>query len=53
MSEKQCPFYQGVCGIDESIVCYCSSVSCDIYRDYVSAVMEKVEDVQNDARQSD
>lgn len=36
MSDKQCPFYQGVCGIDESIVCYCSSASCDIYRDYVS-----------------
>ena len=51
MSDKQCPFYQGVCGIDESILCYCSSSSCDIYRDYVSAVLVKVEDRHDDAEQ--
>ena len=29
-----CPYYQGVCGLDEDIICYCSSSyeMCDKYR---------------------
>ena len=29
---KRCPFFQGVCGIDERILCYDTSQSCDIYK---------------------
>jgi hypothetical protein len=31
---KRCPYYQGVCGLDESYVCYCSSTyfSCENYK---------------------
>lgn len=34
-SSKQCPHYQGVCSLDESIVCYRprSYETCDIYID--------------------
>lgn len=30
-----CPYYQGVCGLDEDILCYCSSSyeTCDTYKE--------------------
>lgn len=32
---KTCPYYQGVCGLDESYVCYCASgyLFCSIYKE--------------------
>ena len=35
--EDKCPFYQGVCGVDESYICYCSLAykECDIYKSHI------------------
>lgn len=32
---EKCPYYQGVCGLNEDFICYTSADSCDIYRDYI------------------
>ena len=31
---KPCPYYQGVCGLDESYICYCAGYpyGCEIYK---------------------
>lgn len=32
----KCPYYQGICGLDESFVCYCSStyLVCKVYKEH-------------------
>lgn len=34
VDRKECPFYQGVCGLDESYVCFgsCSYLFCKLYQ---------------------
>ena len=43
MEENKCPYYQGVCGIDEQYLCYCSSnyVECDIYNKHIEKLIEE------------
>ena len=35
VDRKECPYYSGVCGLDESCLCYRSSdyKNCDIYKE--------------------
>ena len=32
--DKKCPYYQGVCSLNKSILCYTSSEYCDIYKEH-------------------
>ena len=32
----KCPWYQGVCTLNEDFICYSSADSCDIYRDWLN-----------------
>ena len=32
---KQCPWYQGVCTLNEDFICYTDKYTCDIYKDWL------------------
>lgn len=36
----KCPYYQGVCGLDESVICYANSDNCNIYKDHEESLKE-------------
>ena len=40
-SDMKCPYYQGVCGLNENFVCYTDASTCDIYRDYLESKNRK------------
>ena len=42
--EKECPYYQGVCGLDEQYVCFCRSYpgTCEIYSEHTKKLIEEV-----------
>lgn len=43
MTEK-CPYYQGVCGLDEDIVCFGSGgyKTCNIYCSHMKELIEEI-----------
>lgn len=41
----KCPYYQGVCGLDNSIICYTDSNSCNIYKDHEETLKEMSEGI--------
>ena len=45
-----CPYYQGVCGLDEDILCYCSSSyeTCDTYKEDRRAELEEIKGKQGE-----
>lgn len=40
---KECPFYQGVCGISEELLCYSNAAYCDIYKEYLEQQKKNAE----------
>ena len=43
MNDEKCPYYKGVCGIDEQYLCYCSSTpnGCNIYKKFLEEQIRK------------
>lgn len=51
-----CPYYQGVCGLNEDFICYANYDSCDIYREWAEAQDRKNDNAKNseeDSREED
>lgn len=41
--ENECPYYQGVCGIDNQYVCFCrSNLKCNIRVEYEKKLDEEI-----------
>lgn len=38
-----CPYYQGVCGLDENFICFCESnyKDCDIYKKHLMKLIDE------------
>ena len=41
--DKQCPYYQGVCGLDERYICFCDSnyKNCNIYGKHIRKLIDE------------
>ena len=46
--KDECPYYKGVCGIDEQFTCYCQSnyKCCDIYLKHMKELIEEITPVK-------
>ena len=46
-----CPYYQGVCGLDERYICFCESnyKNCNIYKKHLMKPIDEQKDGEQDA----